>query len=153
MATEAGGGSREKRTVVHGVGQGHGPSGVYESDVEDGFHGGLVEAGKHLPGVGGLHLAGGQNPGEQTHLRNTSNTFAFSLSAQNNNRSYKSVIDQQFCFIIIIAQTRVGARGSCVRSGDLDAEALRSCQTLTFRGILKAWESYFLSSSMVYSLL
>lgn len=49
--------------VVHAVGQSHGAVGVYESDVEDGFHGGFVEAGEGSPGISRLHLSRGQNSG------------------------------------------------------------------------------------------
>lgn len=60
--------SSEKRTVVHGVGQGHSPGGVYEGDVKDSFHGGLIKAWKCLPGIGCLHLAYGQNSDKRQHI-------------------------------------------------------------------------------------
>lgn len=52
---------KEELAVVHGIGKSHSVMGVNESHVEDGFHGGLIEAGEGFPGIRWLHLSRGQN--------------------------------------------------------------------------------------------
>ena len=65
-------GERAATTVVDGVGQSHGLQRVNHCQVEDGLHGGLVEAGERLPGVSGLHLCGGQDSVQNTEHRTQS---------------------------------------------------------------------------------
>ena len=59
-------GERAGTTVVDGVGQGHCLQRVNHRQAEDRLHGGLVEAGERLPGVGWLHLCGGKDSVQNT---------------------------------------------------------------------------------------
>lgn len=56
------GGALEEPTQLSAVGECHGVFVMEQSDVEGGFESRLIEAGESLPGVGGLHLSGGDHP-------------------------------------------------------------------------------------------
>lgn len=55
-------------TRLLAVGQSHGSRRVKDGDVKNSFHRRLVETREGFPGVGGVHLRGGDNPDGESEL-------------------------------------------------------------------------------------